>query len=175
VGILAGVMFIVGDTLKRVVSDIDDVACASASAYLVNAVDLLKYGLTGVAMVLLVGVFRADLSRTGREFGRVGGLGFVVAGVANGIEHCAHLESFGWLYVTGLLIGLVATTTFGVMLARSGALPSWIGWVVSAGVLGFLLAAQQGGAFLVGSAMVAVGVQLSRGPFRHAPPEAGTH
>lgn len=127
---------------------------------MVNLFDLLKYGLMGIALLLLVRLLSDQVSRAGRIVGRVAGAGFVAAGVANGIEHCAHLESLGLLYVFGLLIGVVATAVFGVFLARSRVIPAWMGLVVSLGVLGFFASAEQGGAILIASSWIAVGVRL---------------
>lgn len=149
-----------GEALRRVAPDIEDFACNSGLAYLVNVVDLLKYGLMGVALLLVVRVYGNQLHRTGRIIGRVAGVGSIVAGVANGIEHCAHLEGFGALYVVGLVSGLIATVLFGVLWARSRAVSPWIGWVISAGVLAFLLAAEQGGAIVAGLAWILMGTRL---------------
>jgi hypothetical protein len=160
VAILAGVMFVVGEALSRIMPDTDDVACASAAAYLVNLVDLLKYGLTGLAVLLLARTCGDQLSRTARIVGRVAAAGFILAGVANGIEHCAHLGAFGAPYVFGLLLGIIATVTFGALLATSRAISTWVGWVISGGVLGFFLSAEQGGAILVGIVWIAVGIRL---------------
>lgn len=158
--VAAGAMFLSGEALTRVAPDIDNFACNSGIAYLVNVVDLLKYGLMGVALLLVVRVYGNRLHRTGRIVGRVAGVGSILAGVANGIEHCAHLEGFGALYVAGLTSGLIATVLFGVLLARSRAVSPWIGWVISAGVLSFLLAAEQGGAIVAGLAWILVGTRL---------------
>jgi hypothetical protein len=160
VAIVAGVMFVFGEALSRAMPDIDDVACASGAAYLVNLIDLLKYGLTGLAVLLLVRICGDQLSRAGRIVGRVAATGFILAGVANGIEHCAHLEPLGALYVVGLVIGLIATVAFGVFLAKSRAFSTWVGWVMSGGVLVFMLSAEQGGAILAGIAWIAVGIRL---------------
>jgi hypothetical protein len=153
-------MFLSGEALTRVAPDIDGFACNSGLAYLVNLIDLLKYGLTGLAVLLLVRICGDQLSRAGRIVGRVAAAGFILAGVANGIEHCAHLEPLGALYVAGLTSGLIATVLFGVLLARSRAVSPWIGWVISAGVLSFMLAAEQGGAIVAGLAWILVGTRL---------------
>jgi hypothetical protein len=158
--VAAGAMFLSGEALTRVAPDIDHFACKSGLAYLVNVIDLLKYGLMGVALLLVVRVYGNRLHRTGRIIGRVAGVGSMLAGVANGVEHCAHLEGFGALYVAGLISGLIATVLFGGLLARSRAVSPWIGWVMSAGVLSFFLAAEQGGAIVAGLAWILVGTRL---------------
>jgi hypothetical protein len=160
VAILAGVMFVIGEALSRIMPDIDDVACASGAAYLVDLIDLLKYGSTGVAVLLLARICGDQRSRAGRTVGRTAATGLILAGVANGIEHCAHLESFGAPYVLGLLLGIFATEAFGAIVATSRAISSWVGWIISGGVLGFLVSAEQGGAILVGIAWIAVGIRL---------------
>jgi hypothetical protein len=160
VSILAGVMFLAGEALARIAPDTDDVACISGAAYLVNIIDLLKYGMMGVAVLFLMRICGDQLSTGGRISGRVAAAGSVIAGVANGIEHCAHLDSFGAIYVLGLLIGVIATVVFGVFVAKSRAVSPWVGWVISGGVLAFFVTAEQGGAFLVGLAWIAVGVRL---------------
>ena len=134
----------------------------------VNIVDLLKYGMMGVALLLVVQIYGNRIHKTGRIVGRVAGAGSILAGVANGIEHCAHLESFGALYVAGLLTGLIATVVFGVLVARSQAVSPWIGWVISVGVLSFFLTAEQGGAVLAGIAWILVGARFIA-PHRAAP------
>jgi hypothetical protein len=160
VALLAGVSFLAGDVLGRAVPDVDSVACVTGAAYLVNLVDLLKYGLTGIALLLLVWMLGDRLSRLARVVGQVAAAGFVVTGIANGIEHCAHLDALGLLYVSGLLIGLVATAVFGVLLARSHVGPSWTGWVISLGIVGYFVSPEQGKPIVIGIAWIAVGVGL---------------
>jgi hypothetical protein len=160
VSILAGVMFLSGEALARIAPDTDDVACISGAAYLVNIIDLLKYGMMGVAVLFLIRIGGDQLSKAGRISGRVAAAGSIIAGVANGIEHCAHLDSFGAIYVSGLLIGLISTVVFGVFVAKSRAVTPWVGWVISGGVLAFILRAEEGGAVLVGLAWIAVGARL---------------
>lgn len=161
VAITGGVAFVAGEALSRARPDIDFVACATAAAYLVNIIDLLKYGLMGVALLLLVRMLGHRLSRPGSLVGRVAGVGLIVAGVANGIEHCAHLDSLGLVYASGLLIGLLATAVFGVFLARSRALATWVGWAIALGDLGFLARAEEGGAIVIGIALMAIGFYLA--------------
>ncbi len=160
VAISGGVAFIAGEALSRARPGIDFVACATGAAYLVNVIDLLKYGLLGIALLLLARMLEDRLSRTGRVVGRVAGAGFVVTGVANGIEHCAHLDALGLVYVAGVLTGLLGAAVFGLVTVRSRALSTWVGWAISLGVLGFMAAAQQGGAILIGVALIAVGFNL---------------
>jgi hypothetical protein len=162
--VAAGIAFIAGEVVNRVDPDIDFVACATGGAYLVNVIDLLKYGLVGVTLLLVVWMLRNDLSRPARIVGRVAGIGFIVTGVANGIEHCAHMDALGLAYVIGVLIGLLGTAAFGVLLARSGTVPPWTGWVLSFGVLAFLTKAQEGGAVVFGVALIAVGTRLVTDP-----------
>ena len=164
VAVGAGVAFVAGEAVSRVEPDIDFVACATGVAYLINVIDLLKYGLMGITLLLLVWKLQDGLSRSARIVGRVAGIGFVVTGVANGIEHCAHMDALGLVYVIGLLIGLLGTAVFGVLLARSRAVPPWMGWVLSIGVLGFLARGEEGGALVVGVALVVVGVRLVTAP-----------
>jgi hypothetical protein len=160
----AGLAFVTGEVLSRAWPDTDFVACATGAAYLINLVDLLKYGLMGVALLLLVRMLGDGLSRLGRVVGLVAAVGLVVTGVANGIEHCAHMDSLGLVYVLGVLIGLLGGAVFGVFLARSGTLPTWMGWAISVGVLGFLARAEEGGAVLLGIAWIAIGVRLLTHP-----------
>jgi len=160
VSILAGVMFIAGEALARIAPDTDDVACISGAAYLVNIIDLLKYGMMGVAVLFLVRICGDQLSKWGRISGRVAAAGLILAGVANGIEHCAHLDVFGAPYVFGLIVGIMSTVVFGVFVAKSRAVSPWVGWLISGGVLGFLLRGEEGGAVLVGLAWIAVGARL---------------
>jgi hypothetical protein len=167
--IAAGIAFIAGEVVNRINPDIDFVVCATNAAYLVNVIDLLKYGLIGTTLLLLVWVLRDGLSRPTRIVGRVAGVGFIVTGVANGIEHCAHMDALGLIYVIGILIGLLGTAAFGVLLARSRTVPPWTGWVLSIGVLAFLTKAQEGGAAVFGVALIAVGVRMVTSPtFTHA-------
>jgi hypothetical protein len=156
----AGLAFVTGEIVIRARPDTDFVACETGTAYLINLVDLLKYGLTGVALALLVRMLGDGLSRSGRFVGRVAATGFIVTGLANGIEHCAHIDALGLAYVIGLLIGLVGAAVFGVSLARSGALPAWTGWVLTFGVLSFFARGEEGGAVLLGTAWIAIGARL---------------
>jgi len=160
VSILAGVMFLSGEALARIAPDTDDVACISGAAYLVNIIDFLKYGMMGVAVLFLIRICGDQLSKAGRISGRLAAGGSIIAGVANGIEHCAHLDSFGAMYVSGLLIGVISTVVFGVFVAKSRAVTPWVGWVISGGVVAFFLTAEQGGATVVGLAWIAVGARL---------------
>jgi hypothetical protein len=162
--VAAGIAFITGEVVNRVDPHIDFVACATGPAYLVNVIDLLKYGLVGVTLLLVVWMLRNDLSRPARTVGRVAGIGLIVTGVANGIEHCAHVDALGLVYVIGVLTGLLGTTAFGVFLARSGTVPPWTGWLLSFGVLAFLTKAQEGGAVVFGVALIAVGTRLVTNP-----------
>ncbi|MCJ7779591.1 MAG: hypothetical protein MUQ27_02075 [Acidimicrobiia bacterium] len=66
----------------------------------------------------------------------------------------------GLVYVIGLLIGLLGTAAVWVLLARSRTLPPWMGWVLSIGVLAFLTRAEEGGAAVLGVALLAVGVRM---------------
>jgi hypothetical protein len=160
VSIVAGVMFLAGEVLTRIAPETDDVACITGAAYLANIIDLLKYGMMGIAVLFVMRICGDQLSTAGRIVGRVAAGGSILAGVANGIEHCVHLESFGALYVSGLLIGLMSTVVFGVFVAKSRAVSPWVGWLISGGVLGFFLRAQEGGAVLAGLAWIAVGARL---------------
>jgi len=162
--IAAGIAFIAGEVVNRVDPDIDFVACATNAAYLVNVIDLLKYGLIGSTLLLFVWMLRDGLSRPARIVGQVAGVGFIVTGVANGIEHCAHMDALGLIYVIGILIGLLGTVAFGVLLARSRTVPPWTGWVLSIGVLAFLTKAQEGGAAVFGVALIAAGIRLVTNP-----------
>jgi hypothetical protein len=156
--------FVAGEAVSRLEPDIDFVACATGAAYLVNVVDLFKYGLVGIMLLLLVRMLRVHLSRSVRIVGRVAGIGFVVAGVANGVEHCAHMDALGLVYVIGLLCGLLGTGLLGVLLARYRTVPAWMGWALSIGVLGFLMRGEEGGAVVLGVALLAVGVRLVTAP-----------
>jgi hypothetical protein len=155
--------------LGPVFPTVDDVACDSGPSYLVNTVDLIMFALMGLAVLMLARVARAQLTRLGRNLAMVGATASIATGVVNAIEHCAHLEALGLVYAMGLAAGVFATAGFGLSLARSGALPQWIGWVVTAGALAFSLAAEQGwGRPLNAVAWAAVGVALIVGARRAA-------
>jgi len=168
--LVTGGMFAAGEALTRFGPSYSDTACNSGASYLANAIDLLKYGFMGVTVLLLLSICGSRMPKAGRIVGRVAATGSIVAGVSNGIEHCAHLDALGIPYVFGLLIGLVGTVAFGVFLARSRVVSPWVGWVMSAGVLGFLLAAEQGGAAIATVAWIAIGAHLMTNP---APANSG--
>jgi len=164
VAIIAGAMFAAGEALTRIAPDTSDTACNSGLAYFANIIDLLKYGMMGVTILLLVWICGNRIPKTGRIAAGVAAAGSMLAGVANGVEHCAHLESFGTLYLVGLLIGLIPTVAFGVFVARSRTVSPWIGWVISVGVLAFFLTAEQGGAVFAAIAWIVIGIRLMAYP-----------
>ncbi|MEX1208760.1 MAG: hypothetical protein WEE36_09220 [Acidimicrobiia bacterium] len=170
----AGLAMAASQLLGFVFPTADDVACNTGPSYAVNAVDLVKFTAIGIAIVMLARVARGRLTRAGRSVAVIAAVASIVTGVANGVEHCAHLEALGLLYVLGLVVSIFATAGFGVFLARTGALPAWIGWVVTAGVLVFLLRAEQGGREVYAIAWMVVGVGLLVGALRapHRDPRA---
>lgn len=179
VAIVAGAMFAAGEALTRIVPDTFDAACNSGLAYLANIIDLLKYGLMGVTVLLLLSICGNQIPKAGRVAGGLAAAGSILAGVANGVEHCAHLKIFGTLYVVGLLFGVLSTVVFGVFVARSRTVSPWIGWGISVGVLAFFLRAEQGGAIFAAVALIVIGILLlvhpapargSTGPTPRPPP-----
>ena len=77
-------------------------------------------------------------------------------------------EAVGLVYVLGLGVGILATAGFGVLLARTGALPGWIGWCGDRGALAFLFRANEGGRAIDAIAWTVVGVGLLVGALRVA-------
>lgn len=153
-------MFASGEALPRIASPFSDVACNSGLAYLANIIDLLKYGLMGATVLLLMSIYGKRIRKSGRIAGGLAAAGSILTGVANGIEHCAHLEGFGIPYVIGLLIGVISTIVFGVFVARSRTVSPWVGWVISLGMLAFFLRTEQAGAVFAAVAWIVIGVRL---------------
>lgn len=145
---------------------VDDVACNTGPSYAVNAMDLVKFAAIGFAILMLARIAQGRLTRAGRNVAATAAVASILTGVANGVEHCAHLEALGLVYALGLLVGIPATAIFGVLLARTGALPRWIGWVVTAGALAFFFRAQQEGKAIDATAWMVVGVGLLVGALR---------
>jgi hypothetical protein len=162
--LVTGGMFAAGEALTRFGPSYSDTACDSGASYLANSIDLLKYGFMGVTVLLLLSICGSQMPKAGRIVGRVAATGSIVAGVSNGIEHCAHLDILGIPYVLGLVIGLLSTIAFGIFVARSSAVTPWVGWVTSLGVLVFLLRAEEGGAFVAAIAWIVVGIHLISRP-----------
>ncbi len=156
------------ELLGPVFPTVDSVACNTGPGYAVNAADLVKFAAIGVAILMLARVARGRLTRWGKTVAAIAAVASIVTGVANGVEHCAHLEAVGLVYVLGLGVGILATAGFGVLLARTGALPGWIGWVVTAGALAFLFRANEGGRAIDAIAWTVVGVGLLVGALRVA-------
>lgn len=157
----AGLAIASSEVLRPIFPTVDDVACDTGASHAVNAVDLAKFAAIGVAIVMLARLVRGRLSKTGTRVAFVAAIASVVTGVANGVEHCAHLEALGLVYALGLMVSVLATIGYGILLARSGEIPRWIGWVVAAGTLAFLVGAEQGWGWPVDAiAWIAVGAGL---------------
>ena len=54
----------------------------------------------------------AALLARGKTVAAIAAVASIVTGVANGVEHCAHLEAVGLVYVLGLGVGILATAGF---------------------------------------------------------------
>jgi hypothetical protein len=158
--IVTGAMFAAGEALSRFAPDFSDVECNSGFSYLANIIDFLKYGLMGVTILLLLSICGKRISKTGRAAAALASGGSIITGVANGIEHCLHIESLGILYGIALLIGVPSTIVFGLFVARSREVSPWIGWTISVGVFAFLMSKDQAGAVIAAVAWVVIGVRL---------------
>lgn len=163
----AGLGIAASEVLGWIFPTVDDVACNSGPSYAVNALDLVKFAAIGVAVLMVARLVWPRLSILGRRVAVVGAAASIVTGVANGVEHCAHLEALGLVYALGLMVSIFATIGLGIALVWAGGLPRWVGWVVAAGALAFLLGAEQGwGRPADAIAWAAVGLGLLVRPIR---------
>jgi hypothetical protein len=93
-------------------------------------------------------------------FALSGGIGAVVFGLANGIEHCA-FEPLFILYALGGLVFVVSTAILGVSIVLTGAIGRWPGaLLVVAALAPMMLSFDRGGAGLGGAAWVVFGLTL---------------
>lgn len=159
--VAAGLSLATSDLLRHVSPTVDDVACETAAAYAINAVDFVKFGSIGLAVFMLARLEWLGISALAKRVAMVGAVASIMTGLANAVEHCAHLEVVGLVYVVSLMIGLAATAWFGILLGRSRETSRWMGWAIALGTLAFWFGAEEGWGPPVDATMwIAVGVGL---------------
>jgi len=79
-----------------------------------------------------------------------------VAGLANLLEHCGRLDSLGFAYAIGAMLGFLLLIVFSLALTRVPLLPSWSEWLLVVGTIAAVLMARQGGFLLFGVAWMAI-------------------
>lgn len=82
-------------------------------------------------------------------------------------EHCAGLEALGFVYVVGLMLGMLLLAAF-VLALRSATIASWVVWLLLFGTGAALLFANQGGRVAFGGAWFVFGVVLLQKSSSHS-------
>lgn len=159
----AGLAFATSDLLRPIFPTVDDVACDTWASYAINVADLVKFVAIGLAVLMIARHVRGRITRLARRVAIIGAVASIVTGIANAVEHCAHLEAVGLVYVSSLIMGLVATAWFGFLLARTQETMRWTGRAIALGTLALWFGAEQGWGRPADAIMwIAIGVVLMR-------------
>lgn len=154
--IAAGAAWLTWEGLRLASDQATGSDCASGAEYAGDAAFAIAGFLTGLALLGLAG----QVSSPPRLFALSGGIGAVVFGLANGIEHCA-FEPLFILYALGGLVFVVSTAILGVSIVLTGAIGRWPGaLLVVAALAPMMLSFDRGGAGLGGAAWVVFGLTL---------------
>jgi hypothetical protein len=159
--VIAGLAWIAKDAGPRFSPDTDYWDCDSSYDYALNALDTVAFLLL---VPLLLYLFRAYRTSTQAKAGLAApasAAGFVIAGIANALEHCAGMGALGFAYVIGVLLGFVLLLVFALALARERLIPAWARWLFLAGTAAGLLLANQGGLIAFGLTGVILGYAVS--------------
>ena len=157
----AGLSLTISDLFRVIVPTVDDVACDNGASYAVNLADLVKFASIGLAVFMLARLASGGISTLARRVATVAATASALTGLANAVEHCAHLDAVGLVYVVSLIMGLAATIWFGILLGRSQVGSRWMGWAIAFGTLAWWFGAEQGWGRPIDAAVwTAVGVAL---------------
>jgi hypothetical protein len=140
----AGLSLAASDLLRLIVPTVDDVACDTGASYAVNLADLVKFVSIGLAVFMLARLASGGISTLARRVATLAATASALTGLANAVEHCAHLAAVGLVYVVSLIVGLAATIWFGILLGRSQDSSRWMGWAIALGTLAWWFGAEQG-------------------------------
>jgi hypothetical protein len=168
--LLAGSAWVAKDIGGRVSPDHDYWDCNSTYDYVLNGVDTVAFLALALTVLGLVELFRREIGGRKPWIGSLAAAGFAAAGLANLFEHCAGLEALGFVYVVGLMLGMLLLAAF-ILSLRSATVASWVVWLLLVGTGAALLLANQGGFVAFGGAWLVLGVvliQLSRRESRAA-------
>lgn len=152
----AGAAWLIWDGIRLFWTDAANSDCSTPADIAGDAAFAIAGFLMGLALLGLAG----QVSGPPRLFALSGGIGAVVFGLANGIEHCA-FEPLFILYALGGLVFVVSTAILGVSVLVSGALSRWPGaLLIVAALAPMMLSFERGGAALGGAAWLVLGVAL---------------
>ena len=157
--LLAGVAWFAKDIGGRVSPDPDYWDCNSSYDYVLNGVDTVAFLTLGLTVAGLAELYRSEIGDRKAVIGSLAAAGFAAAGLANLFEHCAGLEALGFVYVVGLMLGMLLLAAF-VLALRSATIASWVVWLLLFGTGAALLLANQGGLVAFGGAWFVFGVVL---------------
>jgi hypothetical protein len=127
--------------------------------YVLNGIDTVAFLALALTVLGLAELCRSEIGGRSALIGWVAATGFTAAGLANLLEHCAGLEALGFVYVVGLMLGMVLLAAFTLAL-RSAMIASWVVWLLLVGTVAALLLANQGGLVAFGSVWLVLGVVL---------------
>lgn len=156
--LVAALALLGSEAMRPLFPGVDDVACDTGASYMVNTFDLVKFLAIGVALLAIRASAALRLGRAARAIGMAAASGAFLTGLANTVEHCAHVTALGVLFALGLLVSTLGTIVFGVLAGRAKAPTATIGWFVAAAGLGYLLFAQGSGKLASAAAWTVVAV-----------------
>lgn len=157
--VLAGLAWVAKDVGGRASPDPDYWDCNSSYDYVLNGVDTIAFLTLGLTLLGLRWLFRNVIGKTSALLGTAAAAGFVIAGLANLLEHCAALDALGFAYVIGLMLGMLLLVGFTLSLRRTPIARSLV-WLLLLGAGAGILLFNQGGLVAFGGAWFVLGVVL---------------
>ena len=162
ISLAAGLAWILPVPLGRISPDPDYWDCNSSWDFVLNAIDPVKYFLTAAAIWAVYAAqrrhSRVSVLRWAAVAGMVGAIG---AGINNPIEHCADVDAMGLLlWVPANMLWLLGLLVIGALTLTGRVLPVWAGLAVLLGVVGLMVAKEEGSAISHGVAWIVVSLAL---------------
>ena len=157
--VLAGLAWVAKDVGGRVSPDPDYWDCNSSYDYVLNGVDTVAFLTLALTLLGLRRLFRNVIGKTSALLGTAASAGFLVAGLANLLEHCASLDALGFSYVIGLMLGMLLLVGLTLSLRRTP-IARWLVWLLLLGAGAGILLFTQGGLVAFGGAWFVLGVVL---------------
>ena len=163
IALTSGLAWILPVLLGRINPDPDYWDCNSSWDYVLNTMDPVKFFLTAAAVWA---VYAAQQHRHNRvavlRWAAVAGVvGAIGAGINNPIEHCADVDAMGLLlWVPANILLLLGLLVVGALTLSGRVLPVWAGLAVLLGVVGRMVANEEGGAISLGVAWIVVSLAL---------------
>jgi hypothetical protein len=161
VALAAGIGWIVNDLASRASSDPDYADCNSGWDYATNALDPPTFFLTAAGIWAVYLAQQGRLGRMGTIAAFAAGIGLVLAGINNPIEHCGDVGILGTiLWAPATLLLVFGTIAFGLATLRANVLPIWVGPALAAGVIALMAAGDTFGLLILGLTWLAIAYAL---------------